>query len=61
MEKMIVDRFEGDYAVVEFGELMFDVPRQCLPEETKEGDTVRIILESNISARKNKYDSLFEE
>ncbi|MGB3160865.1 MAG: DUF3006 domain-containing protein [Carnobacterium sp.] len=38
MEKGIIDRFEGELAVVEFGEEMRDVPRKNLPKNSEVGD-----------------------
>lgn len=38
MEKGIIDRFEGNLAVVEFGEEMRDIPRSELPENVEVGD-----------------------
>ncbi|AST56624.1 DUF3006 domain-containing protein [Thermoanaerobacterium thermosaccharolyticum] len=37
-EKCIIDRFEGDYAVIEYGRITFNLPRSLLPKEAKEGD-----------------------
>ena len=40
--KGIIDRFEGDYAVVEFeGRKMVDIHRKDLPTGLKEGDAIR--------------------
>ena len=40
--KGIIDRFEGDYAVVEFeGRKMKDIPKRDLPPGLKEGDAIR--------------------
>ncbi len=37
--KIIIDRFEGEYAVCETEEKMFiDIPKTDIPEEAKEGD-----------------------
>lgn len=37
--KGIIDRFEGDWAVLEVeGQRMWQVPREFLPEQAKEGD-----------------------
>lgn len=42
--KGIIDRFEGDYAVVEFdGRQMKDIPRSELTPEAKEGDVIVLI------------------
>lgn len=35
---MMVDRIEGERAVVEFGGELHDIPLACLPEGTREGD-----------------------
>lgn len=42
--EVIIDRFEGDFAVCEKqanGE-MIDIPREQLPKEVKEGDYLKI-------------------
>ena len=40
--KGIIDRFEGDYAVVEFeGRQMKDIMRRDLPAGLKEGDAIK--------------------
>ena len=38
--KGIIDRFEGDLAVVEFGEVMEDIPKSRLPEVVQPGDVL---------------------
>jgi hypothetical protein len=55
----IIDRFEGNYAVLECGEFVFDVPLGILPEEVKEGDAIEINVCKQLS--KKKYEDLFEE
>lgn len=37
---MIIDRFEGDFAVVETDEGFLDIPRSQLPTEAEEGDVL---------------------
>ena len=40
--KGIIDRFEGDYAVVEFtGRRMVEIHKKDLPAGLKEGDAIR--------------------
>lgn len=40
----VIDRFEGDYAVVEFeGKEMQDIEKILLPPEAKEGDVIVLI------------------
>ncbi|WP_074037994.1 DUF3006 domain-containing protein [Exiguobacterium profundum] len=36
----IIDRFEGDLAVIEFGEVMEDIPKSRLPEAVQHGDVL---------------------
>jgi hypothetical protein len=40
--KAVIDRFEGDYAIVIFGndEIKVDIPLRLLPEGIKEGDWI---------------------
>ncbi|MBE6067445.1 MAG: DUF3006 domain-containing protein [Clostridium lundense] len=41
--KVIIDRFEGDFAVCEKeNKTMIDIPKEILPEEAKEGDVLNI-------------------
>jgi hypothetical protein len=41
--KVILDRFEGDYAIVELPDrTMVNMPKILLPKEAKEGDVVEI-------------------
>ncbi len=40
----IVDRFEGDYAVVEYGNKVLNVPKVFLPVEAHEGDVLDVII-----------------
>ena len=42
--KAVIDRFEGDHAVVLFGddELKVDIPRQLLPPGAKEGSWLKV-------------------
>ena len=45
--KAVIDRFEGDYAVMLFvpDEIQVDIPRRLLPEGCKEGDWFNVIFE----------------
>ncbi|WP_414839750.1 DUF3006 domain-containing protein [Carnobacterium sp. TMP28] len=40
MEQGIIDRFEGELAVIEFGEDMRDIPKNKLPDDSKVGDVL---------------------
>ena len=54
--KMIIDRFEGDYAIVELpGRVMMDLSKKLLPQGAKEGDVLEIrILPRETEARKKE-------
>lgn len=61
----IIDRFEGDYAVVELeNKEMVDIPRSILPVESKEGDVINISIEETETENQkkriqDKFNSLF--
>lgn len=53
--KVIIDRFEGDYAVVELeNRNMADLPQILVPLEAKEGDTLEIIIDQDETRRRKK-------
>ncbi|QSZ27101.1 DUF3006 domain-containing protein [Aceticella autotrophica] len=43
----IIDRFEGDWAVVEYGNKTFNFPKELLPENGKEGDVLSFNVQIN--------------
>ena len=53
--KVIVDRFEGDYAVVEIaiGKCV-NIPRVLVPD-AKEWDIIKIEIEKNETEKRKKY------
>ncbi len=51
---LIIDRFEGDFAVIEYGELVFNLPRSLLPPEAKEGDVLKIELAVDAAATRER-------
>ena len=58
--KLIIDRFEGKYAILESQEknpMFFNFPRHLLPQEAKEGSVLRFnidIDEKETTRRRNK-------
>jgi hypothetical protein len=46
----IIDRIEGDLAVVIYADLSFDVPLRALPEGLSEGDALRIEASDDAAA-----------
>lgn len=68
MKPFIIDRFEGQWAVIEYGDDVFNLPKETLPEGSKEGDVLDIDIkvdEEATRARKERIqrmaDRLFEE
>jgi hypothetical protein len=46
MNRVVIDRFEGDFAVVELpNRNMIDVPKALLPDEAVEGDIIEIRID----------------
>jgi Cft2 family RNA processing exonuclease len=59
--KLIIDRFEGEYAVCEKGNReMIDIPKKDIPSEAKEGDVLivdgKIITIDHESTKKRKQE-----
>ncbi len=61
--RVIIDRFEGEYAVVELpNRIMYNIPRAILPPEAKEGDVIDIRVDKEeTKKRKNKMRSLMDD
>lgn len=61
--KFIIDRFEGDYAVVELeNKKMANVPKDILPEEAVEGSVISIVIdEDETMKRKEKIKKLIDD
>lgn len=65
---LIIDRFENQWAVIEFNNILFNIPRSLLSADAKEGDVINIQVTVDSKATKqtkntnNKLlDNLFEE
>ncbi|WP_186429498.1 DUF3006 domain-containing protein [Clostridium sp. BSD9I1] len=53
--KVIIDRFEGDFAVCEKeNKAMIDIPKEILPEEAKEGDVLNINISIDTEETENR-------
>lgn len=65
--KFIIDRFEGEFAVVELeNREMINLPICIIPQGTKEGDILKIIIDQEeTSSRKRRIEEklkrLFED
>ncbi len=44
--EMVIDRFEGAFAVVMCEDKAYNIPRALLPETAKEGDILRIVIDT---------------
>ncbi len=55
-ELLIIDRFEEDMAVIEYGRRTFTLPCSLLPRAAKEGDVIRlaVVLDPEATARRKK-------
>jgi len=40
----IIDRFEENWAVIEFKEMIFNIPKELLPPDAREGDNLKISI-----------------
>jgi hypothetical protein len=57
----ILDRIEGEWAIVEFGRLTFDIPAGLIPKDAKEGDLLEfnvLVNQQETEDRKAKIDQL---
>ena len=65
--KFIIDRFEGEFAVVELeNREMIDIPICMIPADAKEGNTLKIIIDEEETAIRRKrieekFKNLFED
>ena len=56
---LTIDRFEGNFAVVETSEGFINIPRIDMPNNSKEGDVLIISVDKDESdARKKRIDSM---
>ena len=67
MKKGIIDRFEGELAVVEFDDEMKDIPKNKLPKEANVGDVLIFdgdkitISNEETNKLKKEIDDLMDE
>lgn len=51
---LTIDRFEGDFAVVETSNGMVNIPKADLPNDSKEGDILTIMVDKNATTNRKK-------
>jgi hypothetical protein len=54
--KTTIDRFEGDFAVLSYGNGTFNWPKDKLPDEAKEGDIFVLIAKRDVDATKDREE-----
>lgn len=57
----IIDRFEGDLAVIEFGEVMEDIPKSRLPDSIQAGDVLWFYEDGQVEIDKEEKLRLSKE
>jgi len=50
----IIDRFEGDWAVIEYDRTTFNLPRSLLPPDVKAGDVITISISVDQTSTKER-------
>ncbi|MBF7084379.1 DUF3006 domain-containing protein [Desulfallas sp. Bu1-1] len=65
---LIIDRFEEDWAVIEFGQKIFNIPKFLIPPNAREGDVINIQITldreaTDVRAKANKQlaDEIFND
>ena len=68
MIQITIDRFEEQWAVIEFGDKTFNMPREIFPPHIKEGDILNLTLsveksetKINLSQTQRLLDELMED
>ncbi len=58
--KAVIDKFEGEYAIVLFGEdeVKVDIPKILLPEGAKEGSWLNVNFELDIEGEKKQREKI---
>lgn len=54
--KTTIDRFEGDFAVLHYGDGQMNWPKSMLPDKCKEGDVIVLVAKRDKDARKDRED-----
>jgi len=58
---LIIDRFEGNFAVIETTNGLINIPRTDIPSNAKEGDVLVLSLDMNeTDARKKRIDGMMD-
>ena len=55
---LIIDRFEGEYALIEYKKRIFHIPKILLPKGAKEGDLIKIQVTIDKESTKKKKEGI---
>jgi len=59
---LIIDRFEGEFAVVETDTGFVNIPRSDIPAAAKEGDVLELVIDgTNTDARREYIDDMMDQ
>ena len=59
---LIIDRFEGEFAVVETDTGFINIPRAEIPADAREGDILELVIDSsNTETRREYIDDMMEQ
>jgi hypothetical protein len=63
IKRVVIDRFEGDFAVVELPDRnMIDVPKALFPDEAVEGEIIEIRIDrEETKSQETQIKSLMDE
>jgi flagellar basal body L-ring protein FlgH len=54
---LIIDRFEGEYALIEKNRRIFHIPKVLLPKSAREGDVITIQITVDKEATRQRKQS----
>lgn len=60
---IVIDRFEGNFAVCEMDGQMVNIPRSCIPPQAGEGSALQLVPADDAAARQRiieKQNHLFK-
>lgn len=55
---LVIDRFEGEYALIEYKKRIFHIPKSLMPKGAKEGDIIKIEITVDREAGKKDKESI---
>ncbi|MFZ5649932.1 MAG: DUF3006 domain-containing protein [Bacillota bacterium] len=51
---LVIDRFEGEYALIEYKKRIFHIPKSLIPKGAREGDAIKIQITVDKDAAKKE-------